>query len=219
MQIYHFPSRSTYLERAQDVKSYFDSYVTGYFTSIEVNQGSNYADVDFFVAGRDTKAMTIRMNSSDYPQLICGGHTIYIGKRGYTLSSLIVTDSAVFVVGYVASGEYPVFMIHKSVSGHVLVSYFISSGSVAKIALGAENGFRTYSLDNNGYTYVHTYPVTDTPGRTVGTSIISELGGASKDTYIPYIAPFTTIIDPLKYQIGGVNYVAIGGGTFIVRSE
>lgn len=218
MQIYHFPSRSTYLERAQDVKSYFDSYVTGYFTSIEVNQGSNYADVDFFVSGRDTKAMTIRI-ANDYPKLIIGGTEIYIGKSGYLLSSLVVTDNAVFVVGYV-SGTYPVFCICKSTEGGVLAAYFWSSSYGTKgIGYGSNNDIRVFSLADGSLTYYKQYAESRSTGRTVGVSLISGNAGTSKDVYIPYVASFTSITDPLKYQIGGVNYVSIGGGTFIVKSE
>lgn len=216
------------LTNANNIKSAFDTYVTGYFSSITVDSttdSGNSVYVNFYITGRETPAFQIRVVNNNKAQLLVGNDTWTIGYNISGVARVIVTDNAIAVAFTDNSSEWAHYVtIYKTESNDIML-YIAKTGSSNTIhAFSATNTSDSYTvvmyklLDSSISWYTNTILI-NTDGYVLGAPLVHRTSGASKNVFVPLSRCYAGIHEAFKFQIGSDSYVGIGFNSLIVKSE
>lgn len=216
------------LTNANNIKSAFDTYVTGYFSSITVDSttdSGNSVYVNFYITGRETPAFQIRVLNNNKAQLLVGNDTLTISHNIYGVARVIVTDNAIVVDFAGNSSEWANYVtIYKTESNDIML-YIAKTGYDNTIKdFTATNTSDSYTvvmyklLDSSISWYTNTILI-NTDGYVLGAPLVHRTSGASKNVFVPLSRCYAGIHEAFKFQIGDDSYVGIGFNSLIVKSE
>lgn len=230
VNVYVFNNDAT--TNATNIKNAFDTYVTGYFSRVEVDTASTSGSVyvNFYLEGSESPDMKIRLytnaTSIQYPTLTVGGSTFNLGtdtQQVYRINRIIVTDNGIAVQVTANGTMYSIhFVICKTDTGKIMAVFYATGSSVYCIPSNTDvsNVYQvTLSLSDRREYATQMRIEKNNIGIVVGVPAVSLYAGASQNVYIPYSRCFAGISEALKYQINGVNYVGIGYNSIIIKSE
>ena len=217
---------------ATNIKNAFDTYVTGYFSSVEVDTTSTSGSVyvNFYLEGSESPDMKIRIyinaTSSQFPTLTVGGSTFNLGtgsQQVYRINRVIVTDNGIAVQVTANGTSYSNhFVICKTDIGKIMAVFYATGNSVYYFPPNTDvtNAYQvTLSLSDRREYANQVRVEKNNAGVVVGVPAVSLYAGASQNVYIPYSRCFAGISEAFKYQINGENYVGIGYNSIIIKSN
>lgn len=215
---------------ATNIKNAFDTYVTGYFSSVEVDTTSTSGSVyvNFYLEGSESPDMKIRIytqqTSSQYPTLTVGSSTFILGTGSmYRINRIIVTDNGIAVQVTDNGSSYSHhFVICKTETGKIMVVFYAAGNSIFSVGSNTtiDSAYQvTLSLSDKREYATKIRVENNNNGFVVGVPAVSLYAGASQKVYIPYSRCFAGISEAFKYQINGENYVGIGYNSIIIKSE
>lgn len=215
------------LTNANNIKSAFDTYVTGYFSSITVDSttdSGNSVYVNFYITGRETPAFQIRVVNNNKAQLLVGNDTWTIGYNISGVARVIITDNAIAVDFTGNSSEWANYVtIYKTESNDIML-YIAKTGSGNTINDFTATDESSYTvvmyklLDSSISWYTNTILI-NKDGYVLGAPLVHRTSGASKNVFVPLSRCYAGIREAFKFQIGDDSYVGIGFNSLIVKSE
>lgn len=216
------------LTNANNIKSAFDTYVTGYFSNITVDSttdSGNSVYVNFYITGRETPAFQIRVVNNNKARLLVGNDTWATGHIISGVARVIVTDNAIAVDFTGNSSEWANYItIYKTESGDIMLCAAKTSSDNTFHDFVATNAMDGYTvvvyklLDSVATGYIQTTLI-NTGGYVLGVPPVHKTAGAGKNVYLPYSRCYAGIHEAFKFQIGDDSYVGIGFNSLIVKSE
>lgn len=217
---------------ATNIKIAFDTYVTGYFSRVEVDTTSTSGSVyvNFYLEGSESPDMKIRLytnaTSSQYPTLTVGGSTFNLGtstQQVYRINRIIVTDNGIAVQVTANGTMYSNhFVICKTDTGKIMAVFYATSNNIYYVGSNTtiDQAYQvTLSLSDKREYATKIRVENNNNGIVVGVPSVSLYAGASQNVYIPYSRCFAGISEAFKYQINGENYVGIGYNSIIIKSN
>lgn len=217
---------------ATNIKNAFDTYVTGYFSSIDVDTTSTSGSVyvNFYLEGSESPDMKIRLyiepSASQYPTLTVGSSTFILGSSEtsmYRINRIIVTDNGIAVQVTANGDRYSIhFVICKTETRKIMAVFYAAGNNVFYVGNNTtiDQAYQvTLSLSDKREYATKIRVENNNNGFVVGVPAISRYAGASQNVYIPYSRCFAGISEAFKYQINGENYVGIGYNSIIIKSE
>jgi hypothetical protein len=215
------------LTNANNIKSAFDTYVTGYFSNVTVDSTTDSGSsvyVNFYITGRETPAFRIRVVNNNKAQLLVGNDTWTISHNIDGVARVIVTDSAIAIAFTDNSSEWANYVtIYKTESNDIML-YIAKTGS--------DNTIKDFTAANESSYTVVMYKLLDgftswytnttwinTDGYVLGAPLVHRTSGASKNVFVPLNRCYSGIHEAFKFQIGSDSYVGIGFNSLIVKSE
>jgi hypothetical protein len=215
------------LTNANNIKSAFDTYVTGYFSNVTVDSTTDSGVsvyVNFYITGRETPAFQIRVVNNSRAQLLVGNDTWTINYNITGVARVIVTDNAI-AVGFTgnSSERADYVTIYKTESNDIML-YIAKTGSdntIADFIATHESSYTVvmYKLLDSSISWYTNTALINTDGYVLGAPLVHRTSGASKNVFIPLNRCYSGIHEAFKFQIGSDSYVGIGYNSLIVKSE
>lgn len=218
---------SNSLTNANNIKSAFDTYVTGYFSNVTVDSTTDSGSsvyVNFYITGRETPAFQIRVVNNNKAQLLVGNDTWTISHNINGVARVIVTDNAIAVDFTGNSSEWANYVtIYKTESNDIML-YIAKTGSgntINDFTAANESSYTVvmYKLLDSSISWYTNTILINTDGYVLGAPLVHRTSGASKNVFVPLNRCYSGIHEAFKFQIGSDSYAGIGFNSLIVKSE
>lgn len=229
---------STALTNANNIKNAFDNYVTGYFTSVEVDSttSNDSVYVNFYIEGKETPGFQLRIMTNT--SLYDADNRVRVGignswwwcnqssSNPYQIRvyGVCATDNGVSIYFSGANDAYVCTLtICKAENDDVLLFFVGSNGGLYSMNAGSttisSQYVYVYRLLDDTYTASLVNVQTNANNQVWGVPVVHRVSGPSKNVFMALNRCYSGIREPFLYQINGENYVGTWCNAFIIKSD